>query len=87
MIPDFSHSIIWSARASTDGGIVSPIALAVLRLITSSNFVAYSTGWSPGSAPFQDLVDIDGAAPVEIVVIRAVAHKAAIVARRMTISG
>src|SRR5262249_43118083 len=28
-----------SARSSTDGGIVSPSALAVLRLITSSNFV------------------------------------------------
>src|SRR5207245_4344824 len=32
------HSITWSARMSTDCGIVSPRALAVLRLMTSSNF-------------------------------------------------
>src|SRR5262249_25391107 len=33
------HSITSSARASKLGGISSPSALAVLRLITSSNFV------------------------------------------------
>jgi len=33
------YSITSSARASSDGGIVSPSALAVLRLMTSSNFV------------------------------------------------
>src|SRR5262249_18609642 len=32
-----SHSITSSARASSDGGTVRPRALAVLRLITSSN--------------------------------------------------
>ena len=31
-----SHSITWSARCRSDGGIVRPSALAVLRLITSS---------------------------------------------------
>src|SRR4029453_10095784 len=33
-----------SARASSDGGIVRPRALAVLRLMTSSNFVGFSKG-------------------------------------------
>src|SRR5262249_3717474 len=45
------HSITWSARSSTDWGIVSPSAFAVLRLITSSNFVGCSTGRSAGLAP------------------------------------
>jgi hypothetical protein len=34
-----SHSITSSTRASIKGGIVRPSALAVLRLITSSNLV------------------------------------------------
>ena len=37
------------------GGIVRPICLAVLRLITSSNFVGCSTGSSAGLAPFRIL--------------------------------
>ena len=44
-----------SARASTDGGIVRPSALAVFRLITSSNFVGCSTGRSAGLAPLRIL--------------------------------
>jgi hypothetical protein len=36
------HSMTWSARASSDGGMVMPRALAVLRLITNSNFVGCS---------------------------------------------
>ena len=39
-----SHSITLSARTSKASGTVTPIALAVLRLITSSNFVGCSTG-------------------------------------------
>jgi hypothetical protein len=42
-----------SARDNTDCGIVNPSALAVLRLITSSNLVGCSTGRSPGLAPFR----------------------------------
>jgi hypothetical protein len=38
------YLITLSARASTFGGIVRPICLAVLRLITSSNFVG-AGGW------------------------------------------
>jgi len=49
------HSMIWSARCSSDGGIVRPIALAVLRLMTSSNLVGCSTGRSAGLAPLRIL--------------------------------
>jgi hypothetical protein len=55
----FGHSPIrhWitSARCSSDGGIVMPRALAVLRLMTSSNFVGCSMGSSAGLAPFKIL--------------------------------
>ena len=40
-----------SAWARMDGGIVSPSAWAVLRLITSSNLVGCWTGRSAGLAP------------------------------------
>ena len=36
-------------------GMVKPIRLAVLRLTTSSNFVACCTGKSPGLAPLRIL--------------------------------
>jgi|SRR5437660_4428331 len=49
------YSITWSARSSTDCGIVSPRAFAVLRLMTSSNLVGCSTGRSAGFAPFKIL--------------------------------
>src|SRR5215471_1256136 len=45
------HSITSSARASTFDGTVIPSALAVVRLITSSNLVGCSTGMSPGFVP------------------------------------
>jgi len=47
------HSRIWSARPNTDGGIVRSTALAVLRLLTNSNFVGCSTGRSAGLAPLR----------------------------------
>src|SRR5262249_36864025 len=49
------HSSTWSARASSEGGIVRPSALAVLRLMTRSNFVGCSTGRSAGLAPLRIL--------------------------------
>src|SRR5262249_28374920 len=49
------YSITWSARSSSDGGMVRPRALAVLRLMTSSNFVGCSTGRSEGLAPLRIL--------------------------------
>ena len=45
----------WSARSSTDCGIVRPSVLAVFRLMTNSNFVGCSTGRSAGLAPFKIL--------------------------------
>src|SRR5206468_12085623 len=48
-----SHSITSSARASTVGGTVMPTALAVLRLMTSSNLVGCTIGRSPGFSPFK----------------------------------
>ena len=49
------HSMTSSARARIDGGTVRPSALAVLRLITSSNFVGCWTGRSAGLAPLRIL--------------------------------
>src|SRR6266567_8216540 len=47
------HSITSSARASSDVGRSRPIALAVLRLITSSYFVGACTGRSAGFSPLR----------------------------------
>jgi hypothetical protein len=48
------------------------IAFAVLRLITSSNFVGFSIGSSPGLASFEDFVYKRGRATVEIGPVRPV---------------
>jgi hypothetical protein len=47
------HSITSSASASNLSGISRPSALAVLALITSSNFVGSRTGRSPGFSPLR----------------------------------
>src|SRR5262249_53051453 len=47
------HSITSSVRASSWTGGSRPSALAVFRLITSSNFVANWTGKSPGFSPLR----------------------------------
>jgi hypothetical protein len=52
---EHSYSMTWSARSRSEWGIVKPSALAVFRLITSSNFVACSTGRSAGFAPLRIL--------------------------------
>jgi hypothetical protein len=49
------QSITLSASAISFGGISSPSTFAVLRLITSSNFVGCSIGKSAGLAPFNIL--------------------------------
>jgi len=49
------YSITLSARTRIAGGIVMPIAFAVLRLITSSNLVGCWTGRSAGLAPLKIL--------------------------------
>jgi hypothetical protein len=51
----FIHLITRSALANTFGGIVMPICLAVLRLITNSNLVGCSTGKSAGLVPLRIL--------------------------------
>ena len=47
--------ITLSARKSTDCGTVTPICLAVFKLISNSNFIGCSTGISAGLAPFKIL--------------------------------
>ena len=47
------HSMTRSARASTEGGRVSPSAFAVFRLSTSSNLEGLSIGRSAGLAPLR----------------------------------
>jgi len=47
------YSINSSARSSSGSGELRPSALAVLRLITSSNFTGCSIGKSAGFAPFK----------------------------------
>ena len=53
--PTLHYSITSSARASSDGGMVSAMALAVLRLMTNSSLVGCSTGKSAGLAPLRTL--------------------------------
>src|SRR5215510_3835202 len=45
------HSRTSLARSKNASGIVSPSALAVVRLTMRSNFLGCSTGMSPGFAP------------------------------------
>jgi hypothetical protein len=52
------YSITSSARASSEGGTVKPSALAVFRLIASSNLVGACTGRSLRLAPFEYAIDI-----------------------------
>ena len=47
------HSMTSSARASNEGGISRPSAFAVLRLMTSSNWVGCRIGRSAGFAPLR----------------------------------
>jgi hypothetical protein len=50
-----THLITSSAWKRRVGGIVSPRAWAVLRLMISSNFIGCNTGRSAGLAPFRSL--------------------------------
>jgi hypothetical protein len=54
-VPPLHHSITVSARKRNESAIVRPSVLAVLRLITSSNFVGCSTGISAGFPPCKTL--------------------------------
>ena len=48
-----AHSITSSALACRASGTVTPSALAVLRLMTNSNFAGCCTGNSAGGSPFK----------------------------------
>src|SRR5262249_50853507 len=48
-----AYSITSSARASSDGGTVRPIVLAVCRLMTNSNLVGCRIGRSAGCSPLR----------------------------------
>ena len=50
-----SGPITSSARSRNDSGIFSPIALAVVRLMTSSNLVGCKTGRSAGFSPLRKI--------------------------------
>ena len=52
----FHHSITSSARTKGVGGIVNPSALAVFRLMTSSNLMLCWTGRSAGLAPLRSFL-------------------------------
>jgi hypothetical protein len=54
------YSITSSARARIEGGTFRPSALAVLRLMTSSNVVGCSNGSSAGVFAFQNPIDVIG---------------------------
>ena len=54
-----THSITSSASVSSLSGIWRPSALAVLRLITNSSFVACMTGRSAGFSPLTARVESD----------------------------
>jgi hypothetical protein len=60
---EHGYSMTWSAWRMTVCGIVRPSAFAVLRLMTSSNFVGCSTGRSAGLAPFRILSTYRAARP------------------------
>ena len=52
-----------------------PSAWAVLRLMTSPNFMGRFTGRSAALASFEDSVHIGGGALVELAEVRAIAHR------------
>jgi hypothetical protein len=58
------HRIALSALASTFGGMITPICLAVFRLITNSNFDWLLDGKISRLCAFQDLVDARRGAPL-----------------------
>src|SRR5262249_13440844 len=89
-----TYSITLSARSRKDSGIVRPRTLAVLRLMTSSNFVGCSTGKSAGLPPSRILAtksavrrNISGASgPYDISAPASVNDRAIVAAGRRCLS-
>ena len=64
-----------SARASRLAGMVSPRALAVLRLITSSNLIGCSTGGSAGLSPLRTRARVQAGLPTCLGNASTIAHQ------------
>jgi len=58
------------------GYALKPRALAVLRLMTNSNFVGCSTGRSAGLAPFENLVHVRRGPSEQIAEVWSAGHQA-----------
>ena len=72
-----SHSITSSARRRKDSGIFSPIALAVVRLMTSSNLVGCKTGRSAGFFALEDAAYIEAGLPKTVRLIGTITYQKA----------
>ena len=72
-----THSITSSARASSDGGTSRPSALAVLRLITSSNLVGCMHRQVGRLLALEDATGIDAGLLVDIEDAGSLANQAA----------
>jgi hypothetical protein len=71
-----SHSITSSARASSEGGTSRARALAVLKLMRSSNVAGLFYWQYRWICALEDFVDIDGGAPEEVYIVRSITHEA-----------
>src|SRR5262245_26902870 len=69
------YSMTWSARPSTDGGIVRPSVFAVFRLTTSSKLPGLLDGEICGLSAFQDLVHVARRTAKQVVIVRCVLHQ------------
>src|SRR5215469_206737 len=75
-IPNRSHGwITSSARTSTDWGIVSPRALAALRLTTKWSLSICSIGRSPGVGAEKDALDVLGREPAQSEAVLTIARQ------------
>jgi hypothetical protein len=72
-----THSINWVARNRREGGIASPRALAVFRLITNWKMFACSTGSSLGFRAPEEASHVVRRASVDVVEIGPVCEQAA----------
>ncbi|MGC1848221.1 MAG: hypothetical protein WA707_11710, partial [Pseudolabrys sp.] len=73
-----TYSITSSARTSNGVATSIPIALAALRLMTSSYLVGNCTGRSAGFSSFQNAVDIVRRTSVQVDIISAIGREPAI---------
>ena len=75
------YSITSSARASSVGGTSRPSALAVLRLITSSNLVGCLHRQVGRLLAFEDAIDVAGAGPILVRKIRPIGDQTTVRAK------